>query len=64
MTFTWQYEDAAGAVVGTSEEFDQRGDAESWIGTAFEDLLEDGVEQVRLLEEGAEVYGPMGLRPE
>lgn len=64
MSFTWQYENSAGESVGTSEEFDQRGEAESWIGTAFEDLLEDGVEQVRLLEDGAEVYGPMSLRPE
>jgi len=64
MGFTWQYENSAGEAVGTSEEFDQRGEAESWIGTTFEDLLEDGVEQVRLLEDGAEVYGPMSLRPE
>ena len=64
MSFTWQYENSAGETVGTSEEFDQRGEAESWVGTAFEDLLEDGVEQVRLLEDGAEVYGPMSLRPE
>jgi hypothetical protein len=64
MTWSWQYENNAGEAVGTSESFDQRADAETWIGTSFEDLLEDGVEQVRLLEEGTEVYGPMSLRPE
>lgn len=64
MSFTWQYENSAGETVGTSEEFDQRGEAESWIGTSFEDLLDDGVEQVRLLDDGTEVYGPMSLRPE
>ena len=55
MTWTWQYENSAGEAVGTSEEFDQRSDAESWIGTSFEDLLEEGVEQVRLLEDGTDL---------
>lgn len=64
MVWSWQYENSAGENVGTSEEFDNRADAESWVGTAFEDLLEDGVEQVHLLEDGAVVYGPMSLRPE
>ncbi len=64
MAFTWQYENAAQESVGESDEFEHRGDAESWIGTAFEDLLLDGVEQVRLFEDGSEVYGPMSLRPE
>lgn len=64
MTWSWKYENSTGEQVGASEEFDQRGEAESWIGTAFEDLLEDGVEQVRLFEDGTEVYGPMSLRPE
>lgn len=64
MAWTWQYENSAGEPVGASEAFDQRSEAESWIGTSFEDLLEEGVEQVRLLEDGTEVYGPMGLRPE
>lgn len=63
MAWTWQYENAAGEAAGASESFDHRGDAETWIGTAFEDLLDEGVEQVRLLEDGAEVYGPMSLRP-
>ncbi|WP_313407174.1 hypothetical protein [Aeromicrobium sp.] len=64
MAWSWQYENGAGDPVGASEQFEQRSDAETWIGTSFEDLLEDGVEQVRLLEDGTEVYGPMGLRPE
>lgn len=64
MAWTWQYENAAGESIGASEAFDQRADAETWIGTAFEDLLEQGVEQVRLLDDGTEVYGPMSLRPE
>jgi hypothetical protein len=63
MAWTWTYENEAGDSVGTSEVFDSRGDAESWIGEAFEELLDDGVAQVRLLEDGAEVYGPMSLSP-
>ena len=64
MTWTWTYEDAAGNAVGASEEFDNRGDAESWIGEEFGALADDGVAQVRLLEDGREIYGPMSLAPE
>lgn len=64
MAWSWQYENGAGEIAGTSEQFEHRSEAETWIGTSFEDLLEEGVEQVRLLEDGTEVYGPMGLRPE
>lgn len=64
MAFSWQYEDESGTAVGSSETFDNQGDAESWIGTAFSDLLGDGVVQVRLLDEQTEVYGPMSLLPD
>ena len=66
MTWTWRLQDAAGAVVstGTNTEhgFPSRSEAESWIGEVWQDLLEQGVEQVTLLEEDHEVYGPMSLR--
>jgi hypothetical protein len=48
--------------VGTAESFPTQGDAETWVGEAWRDLLEQGVEQVSLLEDGREVYGPMSLR--
>ncbi|GAA1733625.1 hypothetical protein [Aeromicrobium alkaliterrae] len=64
MAWSWTYENADGDTVGTSETFDARGDAESWIGEEYPDLLDDGVAQVRLLEDGKEVYGPMSLSPE
>lgn len=63
MVWSWSYEDAAGEAVGQSQEFDSRGDAESWVGEAFADLVDEGVDQVRLLEDGTEVYGPMSLHP-
>ncbi|MCL3818416.1 hypothetical protein [Aeromicrobium wangtongii] len=64
MTWTWAYETSAGDVIGRSEVFESRSDAESWVGEAFGDLLEDGVDQVRLFDGEAEVYGPMSLHPE
>jgi hypothetical protein len=64
MAWTWTLETAAGKVTGRSEEFESRGDAESWIGEAFGDLVSDGVDQVRLFDGDDEVYGPMSLHAE
>ncbi|GAA1247448.1 hypothetical protein GCM10009665_43030 [Kitasatospora nipponensis] len=64
MVFTWRYEAADGAVItpaGGIEEFSNQGDAESWIGEEWKQLLADGVEKVVLLEDGREIY-PMSLR--
>ncbi|MFT4298930.1 MAG: hypothetical protein QM597_04745 [Aeromicrobium sp.] len=61
MTWTWTYEDADGNLVGASTPFPSRGDAETWIGEAYPDLVEEGVAQVRLLDGDTEVYGPMSL---
>jgi hypothetical protein len=33
------------------------------VGEAWRDLLESGVDQVRLFEGDREVYGPMSLHP-
>jgi hypothetical protein len=41
--------------------FPNRGDAETWIGESWRELVELGVDQVRLFEDGREVYGPMSL---
>jgi hypothetical protein len=50
MTWTWAFETSAGDVIGRSELFESRGDAESWVGEAFGDLLEQGIDQVRLFD--------------
>jgi hypothetical protein len=66
VAFVWRYEDTAGGVKATEakpEEFSTQSDAESWIGEHWKELLEDGVDQVTLLEDGAVVYGPMSLHP-
>ena len=65
-TWHWRYETADGGphASGTSPTFPTQGDAESWLGEQWRELLDDGVEQVTLLEADREVYGPMGLRPQ
>jgi hypothetical protein len=61
----WRLEDSAGAPVESATEagqtFPSQGDAESWIGEVWRDLVDDGVEQVTLFEGDREVYGPMSL---
>ncbi|MFW6689965.1 hypothetical protein [Streptomyces sp. MAR4 CNX-425] len=62
--WTWRFEKADGTAATPAvepEDFTTQGDAESWIGEFWKELLEGGVEQVTLLEDGAEVYGPMSL---
>ena len=66
-SWRWRFEDASGADVNAGGAatgvtgFPSQSDAESWIGEAWRDLLEDGVEQVTLFEGDREVYGPMSL---
>lgn len=66
----WQLVDAQGDPVpaGTvseeyaSQRFANQGDAESWIGEVWAELLDQGVEAVVLKEHERSVYGPMSLR--
>ena len=64
MSWTWTLETATGESKGTSESFDSRSDAESWVGESFGELVDKGVDQVRLFDGDTEVYGPMSLHPE
>ncbi|MEJ7633338.1 hypothetical protein [Aeromicrobium sp.] len=64
MSWTWTLETSLGEVTGRSEEFESRGDAESWVGEEYGDLLEKGVDQVRLFDGETEIYGPMSLHAE
>lgn len=58
----WRYLDEAGREIGTSERFDDRTGAESWLSEAWTDLHDDGVEEVVLFddEQGEPLYR-MGL---
>ncbi|MEU3553197.1 hypothetical protein [Streptomyces fragilis] len=67
VAWIWRFEKADGTEVDPAvepEEFTTQGDAESWLGEHWRDLLEGGAEQVRLFEDEAEIYGPMSLRAE
>lgn len=61
MAVTWRYEGPGGRDLGSSDPFPDRAAAEEWMGDAWSDLLERGVEQVVLLEDGKRRYR-MGLR--
>lgn len=52
------------AALGLDQRFPTQGDAESWLGECYPDLLDAGVDAVSLYEEDRKVYGPMRLEPE
>jgi hypothetical protein len=66
VSWTWRYQNSEGAVVTPedapiAESSPTQGDAETWIGEIWRELLDAGVDAVVLLEDGREVYGPMSL---
>ena len=67
MTWHWRFEDPAGAAIDPATlgaempDTDNQGDAESWLGENWRELLDKGVATVTLFDGDAEVYGPMGL---
>jgi hypothetical protein len=67
MSWTWQLEKADGTVVVArdlaKEPFMSQGDAESWLGENWPELLNAGIDQVTLTEDGRVEYGPMSLHP-
>jgi hypothetical protein len=66
MAWTWQYladNGAAPAAGTTSTPFPNQADAETWLGESWRSLLEEGVDQVVLLDGERTVYGPMSLHP-
>ncbi|MGH3470835.1 MAG: hypothetical protein ACRDPG_02155 [Nocardioidaceae bacterium] len=67
MSWTWRMERLDGSEVTLEAEvpgFSNQGDAESWLGEAWRDLADAGVEQVILLDDERVVYGPMSLSTE
>lgn len=63
--FGWTYLDQSGQELGGSPRFGDAEAAEDWIGTSWPDLLENGVEEVVLIDHdrGRKVYR-MGLSAE
>ncbi|KAF4407230.1 MULTISPECIES: hypothetical protein [Streptomyces] len=67
MAWTWRFEKSDGTETVPAvepEEFTTQGDAESWVGEVWKELLEGGTEQVTLFEDGTKIYGPMPLTAE
>ena len=68
MAWTWRFEKMDGTPATArdlpKETFSSQSDAETWLGESWRSLLEAGVDQVTLLEEGRAEYGPMSLHPE
>ena len=67
MSWHWRLEDPTGTTVDPASMdveipvADNQGDAESWLGEHWRELLERGVASVTLFDGEEEVYGPMGL---
>lgn len=61
--FVWRYLDVAGDDLGQSEPFEDRQDAEAWLGETWAGLLQRGIEEVALEDQdrGRTIYR-MGLR--
>ena len=68
MAWTWRFEKMDGTPAAArdlpKETFSSQSDAETWLGESWRKLLDAGVDQVTLLEEGRAEYGPMSLHPE
>lgn len=60
MAWTWRFEKADGSETAPAvepEEFSTQGDAESWVGEVWRQLLDGGAEKVTLFEDETEIYG-------
>lgn len=64
MAWRWVPDADRGEASGLQRRFPTQGEAESWLGEFYPDLLEVGVSAVTLYEENRPVYGPMPLQPE
>ncbi|HYP46768.1 MAG TPA: hypothetical protein VEQ66_16400 [Propionibacteriaceae bacterium] len=64
MAWRWVPEANPGQQADAGRTFSTQGEAESWLGEFYPDLVADGVDAVSLFEEDRRVYGPMGLHPE
>jgi hypothetical protein len=61
--YRWLLKDANGAELRTSEGFDSKDEAESWMGTEWSALAVEGADRVVLMD-GDDVVYDMSLQPE
>ncbi|MET0695440.1 MAG: hypothetical protein ABWY56_16015 [Propionibacteriaceae bacterium] len=64
MSWHWVPDRTPTEDAGLSKTYPTQGEAESWLGEFYPDLLEVGVTAVTLYEEDRLVYGPMRLDTE
>ncbi len=61
----WHWTGDADPGDGSLEQtFPSQGEAETWLGEFYPELVSAGVRAVSLYEADRRVYGPMGLEPE
>lgn len=61
MAFIWTLHDASGTDLRSTEEFASKEEAETWMGSEWAALLEEGAETVSLMDGDERLY-KMGLR--
>ena len=67
MSWQWRLEDPTGATIDPTAvgvevpSSESQGDAESWLGENWRELLSRGVATVTLFDGEEKAYGPMGL---
>lgn len=61
MTWQWRSEPPTESLARV---FPSQGEAETWLGEFYPDLLDEGVRAVSLYDGDRLVYGPMSLEPE
>ena len=49
--------------LGLATRYESQADAEAWLATSFEHLVDAGLTEVTLLDGDRVVYGPMSLLP-
>ncbi|MCW2803737.1 MAG: hypothetical protein QOF52_107 [Propionibacteriaceae bacterium] len=64
MAWFWTADADPGEDAGLGKKFATQGEAESWLGEFYPELLDAGIRTVTLYEEDRLVYGPMSLSPE
>lgn len=64
MTWRWVPDRKPDDRSAISTTFPTQGEAETWLGEFYPDLVDAGVRAVSLYEADRLVYGPMSLEPE
>ncbi|MFP5282575.1 MAG: hypothetical protein ACLGIF_03890 [Actinomycetes bacterium] len=64
MAWRWRATPSGSDAPGLDRAFPSQGEAETWLGEFYPDLLDAGVRAVSLYEEDRLVYGPMSLEPD